>query len=61
MWQQKNGKSHGTPRDRSTYRSWKRKNAIEWYGVETKREFKPPLVKKVSERGEVHYVEETKK
>ncbi len=49
-------KQHGTPRADSTYRRFRRANSIKWIGVETKYEAPPKLVKKVSKRGEVHYV-----
>ena len=52
-------REYGTPRDTSNYRFWKRNNAVKWYGVKPDQSSKkhPPLVKKVSERGETHYVE----
>jgi hypothetical protein len=48
-------RQHGIPRDSSTYRGWKRNNAIKWLGVKTKRQEYPLLEKRVSKRGEVHY------
>lgn len=40
------------------YRSFRRNNAIKWKGVETDRiKQHPPLIKKVSKKGEVSYKE----
>ena len=48
----------GIPRKTKDYRFWRRNNAISWKGVESvKQEEHPPLVKKISKKGEVHYVE----
>ena len=45
-------------RKTDTYRWWLRGNAIKWNGVEPDRKVEhPPLVAKVSKRGEKHYVE----
>lgn len=47
-----------TPRSRYTYRSWLRNNAVTWKGVEPDATQKhPPLIKKISKKGETHYVE----
>ena len=46
----------GLPREPASYRTWRRKNAVRWYGVLTDAIAEhAPLVKKVSIRGEVHY------
>jgi hypothetical protein len=48
----------GVPRSRYTYRGWLRNNAVEWKGVEPDGTSQhPPLVQKISKRGEKHYVE----
>lgn len=48
----------GKPRHASRYRAFKRNNSLQWEGVEPdKVKEHPPLVKKVSKRGEVSYTE----
>lgn len=55
-----------TPRHYSTYRGYRRVHSIlgypdrDWFGVEAKPHTDYPiLIKKTSERGEVHYIEVT--
>jgi len=46
-------------RDRGTYRGWLRNNAVKWQGVDPDKKIEhPPLIKKVSQRGEVYYQEQ---
>jgi hypothetical protein len=43
-------------REAKTYRGWLRNNAITWQGVDPDMRVEyPPLIRKVSQRGEVHY------
>jgi len=50
-------REHGTPKKRSMYRAWKRKNAVSWKGVKPdRRQEHPELTKVRSNRGEVHYI-----
>jgi hypothetical protein len=54
----KDRKPHEVPRSASSYRGFRKNNSIAWKGVEAdKTKAHPPLVKKVSDRGETHYVE----
>lgn len=58
MIENKDTRVSGTPRSRYTYRGWLRNNAVEWKGVEPDKTVQhPPLVLKISERGDKHYVE----
>lgn len=42
-------------------RRWRRANAIEWRGVETDGYiYHAPLIKKISKRGEVHWITSSK-
>jgi len=46
------------PRDTATYRFWLRNNAVNWQGVTPIGRLKhPPLIRKISQRGEVYYQE----
>ena len=46
-------------RKAETYRGWLRNNAVKWQGVDPDRTIEhPPLIKKVSQRGEIHYQEQ---
>jgi hypothetical protein len=45
------------PRAKNTYRQYLRANAVEWQGVKPDRVIQhPPLILKISKRGEKHYV-----
>jgi len=45
------------PRRKESYRGYLRNNALEWSGVKPDGSVShPPLIRKVSQRGEVHYV-----
>lgn len=56
--EKKDAASWSKMREAKSYRGWLRNNAIKWQGVDPdKRTEHPPLTKKVSIRGEVHYQE----